>query len=380
MALADGISFIAASGGTGTFVFGSARASFLTLAQALALGEISNGQTVSYLAQDSLSSPLQREWGHGTYSSTGSGSVARTTVLGTVNNGVSGSTALNFTVPPIVSLTALAEDILVSGGALGTPSSGTLTNATGLPVSTGISGLGTGVATALGDNVGSTGAFVTNGGVLGTPLSGTLTNATGLPISTGVSGLGTGVATALGDNVGSAGAFVTNGGALGTPSSGTLTNATGLPISTGVSGLGTNVAADLANNVNAANGMVTQSNISTSWTPTDASGASLTFSTANGNYTVIGNMVFAYFDIQWPSTANGSSAKIGGLPVTSANLDTAIVCMAVAQSGAAGSPTIFLEVTQNGTTANLINQAFSAITNATMSTAEIRGILIYPKA
>jgi hypothetical protein len=46
-----------------------------------------------------------------------------------------------------------------------------------------------------------------------------------------VSGLGTSVATALGVNVGSVGAFVTNGGALGTPSGGTLTNASGLPIS-----------------------------------------------------------------------------------------------------------------------------------------------------
>ena len=54
-----------------------------------------------------------------------------------------------------------------------------------------------------------------------------LTSATGLPISTGVSGLGTGVATALAVNVGSAGAFVTFNGALGTPSSGTVTNLTG---------------------------------------------------------------------------------------------------------------------------------------------------------
>lgn len=55
-----------------------------------------------------------------------------------------------------------------------------------------LAGTGTGVQTALGINTGTAGGFVVNGGALGTPLSGTLTNATGLPIA-GITGLGTGV-------------------------------------------------------------------------------------------------------------------------------------------------------------------------------------------
>jgi hypothetical protein len=49
---------------------------------------------------------------------------------------------------------------LTSGGALGTPSSGTLTNCTGLPIA-GTTGWGTGVATAAAINVGTAGALTT---------------------------------------------------------------------------------------------------------------------------------------------------------------------------------------------------------------------------
>lgn len=67
--------------------------------------------------------------------------------------------------------------------------------------------LGTGVATALSVNVGTAGSFVVNGGSLGTPSSGTLTNATGLPIA-GTTGYGSGVAAALAVNVTGSGAIV----------------------------------------------------------------------------------------------------------------------------------------------------------------------------
>lgn len=182
------------------------------------------------------------------------------TLAGTlaVANGGTGITSFGTGVATALGINVGSAGAFVTyNGALGTPSSGVATNLTGLPISTGLAGAGTGVLTALGVNVGSAGAFVTFNGALGTPSSGTLTNATGLPVSTGISGLGTNVATALGVNVGSAGAFVTFNGAGGTPSSLTLTNATGLPVATGISGFGTGVATALGVNVGSAGAFVT---------------------------------------------------------------------------------------------------------------------------
>lgn len=190
---------------------------------------------------------------------------------------------------------------------------------------------GTGVTTALAVNVGSTGAIVTNGGALGTPSSGTLTNCTGLPVS----GIAASTVTALG--VGSLNIGHASDTTLARVSAGVL-SIEGVTIATASNTLTltnkTLTAANLGGTTNLSGGQIafpaTQSASAGAntlddyeegtWTPTlrNGSGSALTYTTAlqETKYTKIGNLVTCTVFIALATYTSSSGTLRIDLPFT----------------------------------------------------------------
>ena len=110
------------------------------------------------------------------------------------------------------------------------------------------------------------------------------------------------------------------------------------------------------------------------WTPIDASGAALTFTTPSGSYVKVGQQVHAYFDLTYPVTADGSTAIVGGLPFTSAgtassgSVNFSLLQYATPITGIADA---------SATTFRFFTLAAGAVTNANLSGTIVRGVAIY---
>ena len=103
------------------------------------------------------------------------------------------------------------------------------------------------------------------------------------------------------------------------------------------------------------------------WTPTDQSGAGLTFTSATGNYTKIGNLVWVSGQVSYPTTASTSNPALGGLPFTAASEQNSNVMGLLLTSTNAGLSPIFT-IARNTT-----NFIFRTNTNGTYTNLQYSG-------
>ena len=105
----------------------------------------------------------------------------------------------------------------------------------------------------------------------------------------------------------------------------------------------------------------------TAWTPTDASGAGLSFTVATGRYINYGSLVFTEFDLTYPVTGSGAAASIGGLPYTSIAVQQAL-SIAFTNLNIAAQ----VAVNTSASTISFLNLAGGAVTNLQFSGVTIR--------
>ncbi len=107
-----------------------------------------------------------------------------------------------------------------------------------------------------------------------------------------------------------------------------------------------------------------------SWTPTDASGAGLSLTVSTATYIKVGKLVFINVYLTYPSTANGSSAAIGGLPFT-AQTDGYSYISGRTQNAVANGVTWQVNASGNQMFANTGTSSAGGIANSTFTAGYI---------
>ena len=109
------------------------------------------------------------------------------------------------------------------------------------------------------------------------------------------------------------------------------------------------------------------------WTPTDGSGAGLSFTNVEATYTKIGRFAFFEFQVTYPSTVSGADTRINGFPFN--NIDNYEgkpgVCLVAGQGSG------FFTQKQGANYGYIVNASNSNITNNQASTRTVRGAQYY---
>jgi hypothetical protein len=108
------------------------------------------------------------------------------------------------------------------------------------------------------------------------------------------------------------------------------------------------------------------------WTPTDVSGAGLSFTSVTGNYRKVGGIIFANFTLLFPATSDATIIQIGTLPYSSSF-----------NNGSGGTATYtdynsFLMLSMSTTLFRVYGGTGASIQNATLSGKYLEGFLVYP--
>lgn len=106
------------------------------------------------------------------------------------------------------------------------------------------------------------------------------------------------------------------------------------------------------------------------WTPTDASGAGIGITPTTSYYIKIGRQVTCWTQIQYPTTANASVAKIGGYPFVATSAESLRSGTMIGYTNSATLSRVLLQLAA-------ANNDFRDSTGTSLTNAQMSGVNIY---